>query len=242
MRQIGVNQFVGDHPAIIESLQEIHVEIEKQKEHDKNKFGRLNPSQKFFHILNNTINRPLKFGQNDKDCELYQYKEYTFMELEKVQEWTGVPDCKDFVVLLNIIYVCDGHRMNGYGGQAMKLLQDTCNKSGAVLILFCNPFGIGQYGKPYAITNPKDFTRYWFDDNYDTTYYPKSDAKLTQFFYKQNGLINMCLYDEWIYDRDKEDDLPIEQQFAYLPDNLLPKYREQLSDRLNIELCKWCNR
>tara|TARA_Y100000385_G_scaffold280540_1_gene331914 strand:- start:10 stop:738 length:729 start_codon:yes stop_codon:yes gene_type:complete len=242
MRQIGVNQFVGDHPAIIESLQEIHIEIDKHKQHEQDKFNKLTPVGKFFNLLNKIIKRPLKFGQNNNECELYQYKEYTFMELEPVKELTGVPSCSEFMVDLNIIYTIDSQRSNGFGRQAMDILTKTCEKSGAVLVLFCNPFGIGKYGQPYAIVEPKEFVQNWYDDDYETVYLPKYEADITKFFYRQRGMVNLCLYDDWVYDRDKEDDLPVDRQFAYLPENLEGKYKDQLEDRLNIELCKYCNR
>ena len=242
MRQIGVNQYVGDHPAIIESLLEIHLEIDKQKQHEIEKFNKLNPVGKFFNLLNKNVSRPYKYGQNNDSCEMYQHNEFTFMELEPVGELTGVPSCNEFMISLNSIYTIDTHRLEGRGRQAMDILTDTCEKSGAVLILFCNPFGIGQYGKQFAITTPQEFIQRWYDDRWDAVYAPKHEGDLTKFFYKQSGLVNCCLYDEWIYEREKEHDLPVDRQFAYLPENLEGKYKDQLEERLNTELCKYCNR
>ena len=81
-----------------------------------------------------------------------------------------------------------------------------------------------------------------FDDKWDVLYHRDSQHELTKVFYHSSGFVNMCLYDEWVYRRDKGEDLPFEQQFAYLPASLRPEYRKQIEWRLNKEGCEYCNR
>ena len=55
MRQIGVNQFAGDHPAIIEAMNEIGNEIAKAKIYRQELFDKKTPAEKFLHLLNEKV-------------------------------------------------------------------------------------------------------------------------------------------------------------------------------------------
>jgi hypothetical protein len=52
----------------------------------------------------------------------------------------------------------------------------------------------------------------------------------------------MCLYDESVYGRPKDEDLSFESQFVYLPDSMDAAWRRQIEYRLNRDLCEFCNR
>jgi len=91
----------------------------------------------------------------------------------------------------------------------------------------------------------ESFEQLWnvvFDDKWDVLYHRDTQYELTKFFYRRSGFVNMCLYDEWVYQRDKSEDLPFEQQFVYIPASLKPEYRQQLEMRLKNDGCEFCNR
>ena len=73
-------------------------------------------------------------------------------------------------------------------------------------------------------------------------YQPDWDAECLRFFYQSSGLQNLCLYGPWVYGRPKEDDLPFDRHFAYLPSSMDPQWMSQIENRLNPDLCPFCNR
>jgi hypothetical protein len=52
----------------------------------------------------------------------------------------------------------------------------------------------------------------------------------------------MCIYDSQVYKRPKEDDLPFDSQFVYLPSSMDAEWRSQIEHRLNRDLCEFCSR
>lgn len=52
----------------------------------------------------------------------------------------------------------------------------------------------------------------------------------------------MFLDDSWFFSRPKEQDVPFDRQYAYLPKSMDPSLRRRIENRLNPDLCKSCNR
>jgi hypothetical protein len=123
------------------------------------------------------------------------------------------------------------------------MLTEIAEESGCVNDLLCNPFVWScDGGNNYAM---ESFEQLWdvvFDESWDVLYHRDLQKEMTRFFYHRSGFVNMCLYDKWVYERDKNDDLPFEQQFAYIPSTLNGEYRQQLDDRVRIGACDFCNR
>ncbi len=242
MKQIGPSLFVGDDPYICFHAAQIQ-EDGRRRELDKQiSRGLQHPSDRFFSLLNERTTKPKRFGFLI-DHDYFRFEENTLISILKTDSLTGVPDCKKFMVHLESIYVVDMARGLGCGTRCMDMLTQIAEESGCVIDLFCNPFVWSGDGiNHYAI---ESFEHLWdvvFDDGWDVLYHKDSQSELTKFFYRRSGFVNMCLYGEWVYQRSKSEDLPFEQQFAYLPSTLRPEYRKQINGRLNIEGCEFCNR
>ena len=239
MRQIGVNQYAGEHPAIIESMLEVEIEIKKHTDYAREKFNRLDPVHRLITLLNKNIYRPFKTGQLYKQ-EVYFPNEYTWLELSKLDKFDGVPDASKFIMKLDVLYVIDLYRGKGYGRHALKILKEHAIEAGCMIILYCNPFGVTNCDRPMAFTSMKDYIAKWFDDTWQPIYEPDCEADVTKFFYSESGLTNMCLFENDDLELPEEDRLPVDRHFGFIPDTLKQQYREQIQDRLNIDLCEYC--
>jgi len=80
------------------------------------------------------------------------------------------------------------------------------------------------------------------EEEWPVIYLPEWDIDCLRFFYGTCGFQNMCLYDSWVFSRPREEDLPFDRQFAYLPQSIARPFRHQIESRLNPHLCKFCNR
>ena len=242
MRQIGPNIFVGDDPYICTMAAEISSE-QKRRESDRDrKFQQLSPADKFLFLLSKRTTKPRRFGVL-VDHSYFRFGADTLISVLKSGKLSGVPDSNSFMCHLESIYVVDGARGSGVGRSCMGMLTEIAEESGCALDLFCNPFVWSCDGRvPYAV---ESFDQLWsivFDEKWDVLYHTDYQKELTKFFYSQSGFTNICLYDEWVYQRDKSEDLPFDQQFVYLPSTLRAEYRQQLNSRLKNRECEYCNR
>lgn len=237
MRQIGVNQWTGEHPAIIESMLEVEHEIKKHTDYAQEKFNRLNPVDKLFSLLNKNLYRPFKTGQTEQ--EIYFPNKNTWMEISRIEKLDEVPDAHKFIIKLDILYVIDLYRGEGLGRQALNLLKNYATEAGCVVILYCRPFGVTNSDRPMAFTTMKEYISCWFDEGWEVIYEPECEAEVTKFFYSDSGLVNICLFDSGDKDIAPEDRLPVDRHFAFIPETVADEYREQLSERLNYKLSKW---
>lgn len=242
MRQIGPNLFVGDDPYFCRLAAELSHESERKRHNSLFESRKRSPSDIFFGLLNEKTTRPKRFGFV-VDHDYFRFGDDTLISIYKVNGLTGVPDCDKFVCLLESIYVLDGSRGAGSGTTCMETLTDIAEKAGCLIGLFCNPFVWSRDGRnQYAIESFDELWQIVFDPCWEVLYHRDSQRELTKFFYTRSGFVNMCLYDEWVYNRNKSEDLPFEQQFAYLPSTLRPEYRKQVEGRLKKDGCDFCNR
>ncbi len=242
MRQIGPNLFVGDDPYFCLLAAELSQESERKRLDRLLESRKRSPSDTFFSLLNEKTTKPKRFGFV-VDHDYFRFGDDTLISIYKVNGLTGVPDCDKFVCLLESIYVLDGSRGAGSGTGCMDMLTDIAEKAGCVIGLFCNPFVWSCDGRNhYAMESFDQLWQVVFDPRWQVLYHRDSQRELTKFFYTRSGFVNMCLYDEWVYKRKKSEDLPFEQQFAYLPSTLRPEYRKQLEGRLKKDGCDFCNR
>jgi GNAT superfamily N-acetyltransferase len=238
VKQIGPSLFVGDDPYFCHQAAEL---LQESRRRNLNK-ERQTPSDRFLAVLNERTTKPKRYGFL-VDHSYFRFGEHTLISVVKTKGLSGVPDCDKFMCHLESIYVVDVARGQGYGTACIDMLTEVAEETGCVIDLFCNPFVWSFDGaNKYAI---ESFDQLWevvFDDRWDVLYHRDMQSELTKLFYARLGFVNMCLYDKWVYGRDKTEDLPFEQQFAYLPTSLNPSYRNQLLNRLSPEGCEYCNR
>ena len=242
MKQIGPNLFVGEDPYWCQIAAGLSQETERKRIDRLIEFRNSSPSDRFFGLLNERTTRPKRFGFV-VDHQYFRFGDDTLIEISRVKALTGVPDCDKFLCLLKSIYVLDASRGSRSGTACIEMLKEIAEKAGCVIGLFCNPFvwscdGINDYAM-------ESFDHLWeavFDARWQVLYEKGIRRELAQFFYTRCGFVNLCLYDKWVFGRDKSEDLPFEEQFAYLPSTLLGKYREQIEGRLKKYGCDFCNR
>ncbi len=242
MKQLGPGLFVGDDPYVCLQVAQIHEESRRRGICDQLKRESQPPSDRFFSLLQERTTKPKRFGFL-VNHDYFRFGDSTLISVCRTERLSGVPDCRQFMVHLESIYVVDIYRGQGCGTECMAMLTEIAEESGCVVDLFCNPFVWSCDGITQCAL--ESFEQLWdvvFDDNWHVLYHKDWQKDLTQSFYRRCGFVNMCLYDEWVYKRDKTEDLPFEQQFAYLPATLRPEYRRQIATRLSREGCDFCNR
>jgi hypothetical protein len=242
VRQIGPNIFVGDDPFFCMIASEIVQDQRRMELEREIRQKSLCPSDRFLSRLKEQTTKPKKFGFA-VDHDYFRFGEDTLLSVFKTKGLSGVPDCDKFMCHLESIYVVDVARGSGCGTRCLDMLTAISEETGCVIDLFCNPFVWSCDGRnAYAMESFEQLWRVVFDPKWEVRYHKDSQSELTKFFYRRAGLVNMCLYDEWVYGRDKSEDLPFEQQFAYIPSSLKAEYRAQLDGRLKIGECEFCNR
>jgi GNAT superfamily N-acetyltransferase len=242
VKQVGPNKFVGDDPYFCQIAAEIAYESQRRRFNECLITKTLSPVDRFFSLLKERTKRPKRYGFL-VGHNYFRFGEHTLISVQKTKNLSGVPDCNMFMCQLESIYVVDVARGQGCGTECIKMLSEIAEESGCVIELFCNPFGWSCDGKNmYAMESFEQLWNVVFDEKWDVVYDRDFQKELTKFFYERSGFVNICLYDQWVYERDKSEDLPFEQQFAYLPFSLKPEYRKQLDGRLKKEACEFCNR
>lgn len=243
MRQIGVNQFAGEHPAIMEAMNEIHVEIAKAKVHRQEQFNKKTPAEKFLHLLNEKAEKPRAWNF-DVQHHYWKVGNHTLIEIFPDEELKDIENGKDFLLHLNLLYVCDIHRGTGEGRKTMELLKQLSEDSGSVLTLVAAPFGYAPLDSdnPYSRNTWNELWQTVVDDEWEIVYLPSIEKELMTFFYKTAGLTNICLATEKDVDDEGKPEREGKNHFCHLPSSLDQKHRDKLEYRLNLDLCSWCKR
>jgi hypothetical protein len=241
VRQIGINQFVGEHPAIVEAMNEISVEIEKSRKHREELFNRKTPTEKFFHLLKEKLEKP-RIWTVDADHPFWKFGDDTLLEIFPDTELPDIEHARDFIVHLNLLYVCDLARGNGQGRNAMELLKQTAEESGSVLTLVASPFGFAPVGstKAFSRNSWEELWQIVGDKDWEIVYLPEVEKELMTFFYKTCDLTNICLAKETDIDDDGNPYREAKNHFCYLPSTLKQEHKDKLAYRLNIDLCSFC--
>jgi GNAT superfamily N-acetyltransferase len=241
VRQIGVNQFVGEHPAIVEAMNEISMEIEKSKKHQQELFNKMTPANRFFHLLKEKLEKP-RIWTVDIAHPFWKFEDDTLLEIFPDEELPDIENATDFIVHLNLLYVCDLARGKGQGRRAMELLKQTAEESGSVLTLVASPFGFAPNGStnPFSRNTWEELWSIISDEDWTIVYLPEVEKELMTFFYKTSGLTNICLAKETDVDDDGHPNREAKNHFCYLPSTLKQKHKDKLAYRLNIDLCSFC--
>jgi len=201
----------------------------------------MTPRQRFNELAKQRFTQPKLFGLLSPDG-LWRIGDHTIAEFSELA-LSDVKDSSKFLMHLQSLYVVDTQRGRGEGIRAIEMIKEIADEAGCGVTLFARAFGFSKDGLlPHALTSYQDLWEASVIQRWPVVYLPKWDAACLRFFYESRGFRNMCLYDEAVYGRRKDEDQPIESQFAYLPGSLEEKWLKQIGYRLNRDLCEFCNR
>ena len=240
MRCIGVNQYAGEHPAIIEAFKEYKDGYARARKIEEEKLDGLDPVDKFFHIVNAEVKRPAKYSP--KFFHNYRFCDNALVVLERIgdEAYPDIEDASKFIVLLRSVYVVDLYRSQNIGGKTMEQIKILADRAGVVVILFAKAFGISKDGK--QLNKFTSFDELWRACVEDWKVVDLWDwqNKVADWFYKKNGLTNICLHSPMAKPpEDKEDWYA--GHFAYIPSKLKEEYRGRLCERLKFDKSVYCS-
>ena len=241
MRCIGVNQWAGADPWLGEVMHDLEQHAARAHQAERNRWARMPPSEKFFKLANERFQVPKLYGiaptQNYWQIGTSTLAEITPMVLH------DAADSRKFLVHLQSLYVVDAARGQGEGKRALEQIKQLAEECGCGVTLFAQSFALSRDGeRPNAVQTFAELMQAVLEEVWPVVYQPDWDIECLRFFYQSSGLQNLCLYGPWVYGRPREDDLPFDRQFAYLPSSMDPQHLGQIKNRLNPTLCPFCNR
>lgn len=241
MKCIGVDQWAGVDPATAEMIAELDQWAKHSQRAEKERFERMPPSDKFLRLANDRFQKPKLFGIAPADS-YWRIGDWTLAEFRKIS-LHGAEDSDKFLIHLQSLYVVDIARGRGEGKRSIELIKQISDESGCGVTLFARSFAFSKEGHfPNAVQSFDELKKASLEEEWPIIYLPEWDIECLRFFYEGCGFRNMCLYDPWVFSRPKEEDLPFDRQFAYLPKSMGPALRRQIENRLNPNLCEFCNR
>ena len=237
MKRIGTYQWCGIDDFLADELNDLDRKITQSKKAEQERISRMAPSERFLMLAKQRFQKPKLYGIIPAD-DFFQI-DFTMIEIVKM-DLDDVKDAGQFMIFLQSLYVVDAARGNGEGKRAIEQIKQISEETGCVVALFARSFGFSRDGYlPNAFQTFEELKKYSLEEKWPVIYLPELDCR---FFYEGCGFQNMCLYDAWIYKRSKEQDLPFDSQFAYVPSTLNKECRGQLENRLNRTLSDFCNR
>ena len=241
MKCIGVNQWAGVDPATAEMIAELGNWAKQSQKAKQERLSRMPPSERFLGLANERFHRPKIFGIAPVEG-YWRIGQWTLAEIRRIV----LDDAKDagkFLIHLQSLYVVDSARGRGEGKRAIEQIKQIADECGCGVTLFAKSFAFSKEGHlPNALQTFEELRQASLEEEWPVIYLPEWDIDCLRFFYEGCGFRNMCLYDSRVYTRSKEEDLPFESQFVYLPSSVDPVWRSQIEYRLNPELCRFCNR
>jgi hypothetical protein len=241
MKCIGVNQWTGIDPATVEMMSELGQWAKQSQKAEQERLSRMPPSERFLGLANERFRRPKIFGIAPVEG-YWQIGDWTLAEIRGLV----LDDAKDagkFLIHLQSLYVVDSARGNGEGKKSIEQIKQIADECGCGVTLFAKSFAFSKEGYlPNALQTFEELRQASLEEEWPVIYLPEWDINCLRFFYEGCGFQNMCLYDSRVYSRPKEEDLPFESQFVYLPRSVDPTWLGQIRHRLNRNLCKFCNR
>ena len=236
-----MNQWAGVDPIMAETLREFGRWTAQARTAEQDRLSRMTPSEWFLRLANERFEKPRLFGIAPVDG-YWRIGDWTMAEIRKIS-LNDAKDSRSFLVHLQSLYVIDGARGNGEGKRAVEEIKRIADECGCGVTLFARSFAFSRDGRlPNAFQSFEELRRASLEEEWPVIYLPEWDIDCLRFFYEGCGFRNMCLYDSWVYNRPKEDDLPFDRQFVYLPNSMDPALRRQIENRLNPGLCEFCNR
>lgn len=241
MKSIGVNQWAGADPWLADIVRELEQQAARKQKAESDQWKRMSPRDKFFRLTSDRFQSAKLFGIAPVR-HFWQIGDWTLAEIRPV--WLeDARDSRNYLVHLQSLYVVDAARGKGEGKRSVELIKEVAEESGCGVTLFAQSFALSRDGHlPHAVETFDELTRASLEEEWPVVYLPEWDIDCLRFFYEGCGFQNMCLYGSWVYSRPKEEDLPFDRQFAYLPKSMDPAWRKQIEHRLNRELCGFCNR
>jgi|GEM_PF-2435781 len=241
MKSIGVNQWAGVDPIMAETLREFGRWTAQARAAEQDRLSRMTPSEKFLWLANDRFKKPKLFGIAPADG-YWRIGDWTLAEFRKIS-LHGAEDSDKFLIHLQSLYVVDIARGRGEGKRSIDLIKQIADECGCGVTLFARSFAFSKEGHfPNAVQSFDELKKASLEEEWPIIYLPEWDIECLRFFYEGCGFRNMCLYDPWVFSRSKEEDLPFDRQFAYLPKSMGPALRRQIENRLNPDLCEFCNR
>ena len=238
MKRIGTYQWCGIDDFLFDPLSDLDRKITQSRKVEQERISRMPPSERFLMLAKQRFQKPRLYGIIPAD-DFFQIGDFTMTEIVKM-DLDDVKDAGQFMIFLQSLYVVDAARGNGEGKRAIEQIKQISEETGCVVALFAKSFAFSRDGYlPNAFQTFEELKKYSLEEKWPVIYLPELDCR---FFYEGCGFQNMCLYDAWIYKRSKEQDLPFDSQFAYVPSTLNKECRGQLENRLNRTLSDFCNR
>jgi GNAT superfamily N-acetyltransferase len=241
MKCIGVNQWAGVDPVTAEMIAEMGQWAKHSQEVEQERFSRLPPSEKFLRLANERFHKPKIFGIAPVEG-YWRIGDWTLAEIHRIV-LDDAKDAEKFLIHLQSLYVVDSARGKGEGKRAIEQIKQIADECGCGVTLFAKSFAFSRDDHlPNALQTFDELRKASLEEKWPVVYLPEWDIDCLRFFYEGCGFQNMCLYDSWVYKRPKEEDLPFDSQFVYLPSSMDSAWRRQIEHRLNRNLCKFCNR
>jgi len=241
MKSIGVNLWAGADPWLGEIVSDLEQRAARARQLESDRWKRMSPSDKFFKLANDRFENPKLFGIAPVKG-YWQIGDWTLAEINPMS-LEDASDSKSFLVHLQSLVVVDTARGKGEGKRSIEEIKKIADECGCGVTLFAKSFAFSRDGDlPFAVQTFEELRKASLEEKWPIIYLPEWDIECLRFFYEGCGFQNMCLYDPWVYNRPKEEDLPFDRHFVYLPKSMDPRWRSQIEYRLNPELCRFCNR
>ena len=241
MKSIGVNLWAGGDPWFGEIVSDLEQRAARARQLESDRWKRMSPSDKFFKLANDRFENPKLFGIAPVKG-YWQIGDWTLAEINPMS-LEDASDSKSFLVHLQSLVVVDTARGKGEGKRSIEEIKKIADECGCGVTLFAKSFAFSRDGDlPFASQTFEELRKASLEEKWPIIYLPEWDIECLRFFYEGCGFQNMCLYDPWVYNRPKEEDLPFDRHFVYLPKSMDPRWRSQIEYRLNPELCRFCNR
>ena len=238
MKRIGISQWCGIDDFLFDPLSDLDRKITQSKKAEQERISRMPPSERFLMLLKQRFKNPRLYEIIPAE-DFYQIGDFTMVEIVKM-DLDDVKDAGQFMIFLQSLYVVDAARGNGEGKRAIEQIKQISEESGCCVALFAKSFALSKEGYlPNAFQTFEELKNASLVEKWPVIYLHELDCR---FFYEGCGFQNICLYESWVYKRPKEQDLPFDSQFVYLPSSLDKECRRQLENRLNRDLCEFCNR
>lgn len=241
MKSIGVNQWSGADAWVAEEARDLEQLAARARQSQQDRLRRMTPSAKFFSLAGERFQVPKLYGIAPVST-FWRIGEWTLAQINPMS-LDDAPDSSKFLVHLQSLYVVDAARGRGEGKRSLEQIKQLADECGCGVTLFAHSFAFSRdEQRPNAMESFAELMQAALEECWPIVYLPEWDADCLRFFYSSSGLVNMCLYGPWVYGRPKEEDLPFDRHFAYLPPSLDPQWRHQIENRLNPDRCGFCNR
>ena len=237
MKRIGTYQWCGIDDFLADELNDLDRKITQSRKAEQERISRMAPSERFLMLAKQRFQKPKLYGIIPAD-DFFQI-DFTMIEIVKM-DLDDVKDAGQFMIFLQSLYVVDAARGNGEGKRAIEQIKQISEESGCCVGLFAKSFALSKEGYlPNAFQTFEELKNASLVEKWPVIYLHELDCR---FFYEGCGFQNICLYESWVYKRPKEQDLPFDSQFVYLPSTMDRECRGQLDNRLNRNMCEFCNR